>query len=283
MKLTDELFERGKSQKEICTIIDDNYVLLHKTMPCSDQELEQYLKNMLEAKRNGINMACVTDYKLIEGSTRTFGNISYTSGVFIEERAKGVTSSDNTATYLSPNEEYNYDEVANDYLKRLTEYVELLEYRDNSTQEVYDKFVNDVYDLRKYNITIDPKPLNFFYSKEDGYTLIDPIPWNNQGESDLNYFPSYILTAIFGYGCPYISAVDSKRLITQDLYVRFQRAQSSLVNKVVIALKKRNVPDEDIQNAINRMSGLSNNNFELVDINDLSQKISELNGKQKSL
>ena len=126
MKLTDELFERGKSQKQICDVIDDNYVLLHKTMPCSDQELESYINGMKQAKKDGINLSCVTDYKLIPETTHTFGNVAFTKGVFIEERAKGITSPDSTCTFLSPKQEYDYDLLAEYHIHLLTNYIEML-------------------------------------------------------------------------------------------------------------------------------------------------------------
>ena len=281
MKLTEELFQRGKKQKEICSIIDDNYVLLHKTIPCSYRELNGYLENMNNAKANGINISCVTDYKLIPESTHTFGNISYSSGVFIEEKAKGITPQDSTCTFLRPNIEYNYDEVANEYYKKLNEYVELLEYQANADQEIFDKLVHDVLEIKKYNLSIDPKPLNFFYEKDIGYTLIDPIPYGSHMEKEMPYYPTYILSAIFGYGCPYISGNDSKRLITMDLLIRLNNASNILINKATIALKKYNFSDEDINQAINRTTHQISAYIETIDINDLSYCIQEIHNNQK--
>jgi len=285
MLLTDELFERGINQKEICSVIDDNYVLLHKTMPCSDEELTEYINNMKKAKKNGIDLSCITDYKLQSGATHTFGKIAYTKGVFIEERAKGITHDGNTDTYLRPNKEYNYEEVARKYLYDLTSYIEKLEYFALGTQEMYDKFVSDYVNFSKYNIVIDPKPTNFFFDKDIGFTIIDPIPKHNGYKDDIEYFPSYIAGAVFGYGCPYVSAEKSRRFITMDLLIRLNNATMNIVNKLTTALRKNNLNEEDIQKGIQRFTGRIGYNTEVIDINDLSDCIKYLhtNEQEKSL
>ncbi len=282
MKLTDELYERGKSQKSICSVIDDDYVLLHKKMPCSDQDLDKYIKSILDAKKEGIKMSGVTDYRLIPGTTHTFGSISYTSGVFIEERAKGISCPENPCTYLSAKKEYDYDAVANDYLTSLTQYIEMLEYKNSSPQGTYDKLVSDITSIINYGICIDPKPTNFFYDKKEGYTIIDPIPINKYA-NDMEYYPHYVMTIVFGYGCPYISGNDTKRLIPEDLLIRLKNAQTALINKIILALKKNNFDDKNIKDGVSETLNLNSTNIEVVDRNDLSRCIQEMHAKQKSL
>lgn len=283
MQLTDELFERGKNQKEICTIIDDDYVLLHKTMPCSDQELDSYINQMKQAKNDGLNISCITDYRLRPETTHTFGNVAFTKGVFVEQRAKGITNSEDTCLFLNAQKEYDYDALAYNYLTTLTNYIQSLEYKDSAPQEVYDKLLADMLGLQKYNLTIDPKPLNFFFDKDAGYTIIDPIPSNNKTIQDLEYYPHYFMLIIFGYGCPYISGNDSKRLIPEDLLIRFQRVISSLMNKATTSLKKYGFEDKDINDSINKTNKMTLSNIEIVDRNNLSGAIKDLHAKQKSL
>ena len=285
MKLSDELFERGKNQKEICSIIDDDYVLLHKVMPCTDDELDNYLKNMKNAKKSGINIACVTDYKPIQSSTRKYSNKSYTSGVFIEERAKGITPQDNIGVFLSSNKEYNYEIVAKEYLSKLNSFVQSLEYQASASQAVFDKLVSDVLDLANYDIVIDPKPLNFFFDKDLGYTIIDPIPKNIRYDEEIEFIPIYILLGIFGYGTPYISSQDNKRLIPMDLLIRMNNATNTLMYKVKTAMKKRGLKEEDIDKAIQRTLKSIGSNIETVNVEDLPMCIEYMHQgeKQKSL
>ena len=84
MKLNDELFEIGKNSIGTCKIIDNNYVLVTKKMPVSDELLEDYVNSIREAKEDGINICKIEDYKLLPETTSHFNNgTSFSKGVFI--------------------------------------------------------------------------------------------------------------------------------------------------------------------------------------------------------
>ena len=93
MKLNNELFELGKSSKEIFTPIDEKYGLVTKSMPVVDEDLSKYIKDIKDCNEAGINVARILDYRLIEGTTKSFyeEQFVYTKGVFLEDRAPGNT------------------------------------------------------------------------------------------------------------------------------------------------------------------------------------------------
>lgn len=66
MVLTDELFEKGKREIPVrgCLPIDENYVLIKKSMPCTDAELDGYIENIKKAHEAGINTPRILDYRL---------------------------------------------------------------------------------------------------------------------------------------------------------------------------------------------------------------------------
>lgn len=246
MKLTDELYQKGIQQKGIFSIINDDYVLLKKSMPCKDQDLESYIANINRAHNDGINIPCITDYKFIEGKTATFGTednkYSYTTGVFIEERAKGVCIDSSSIMYKSKEDYYLY-------LKSVQNYIEELTNRAMASQDVYDKFVDDYISLKKYNLNPDPKPLNFFFSKDNGFTIIDVI---DQTDNELTYVPRYIFMGVIGYGLPkiYNHNWDNISFLPESLCNSYIKAQEAIQNKVIKALKNKNIDEEFIKNGL---------------------------------
>ncbi len=176
MQLNDELFEIGKNSKGICTIVNDDYVLVSKTMPVTDDKLDWYIETLKQCKQDGINIATVVDYRMIPENCHKFKDgVSYTKGVFLEERAKGV-SLDSNSLYLDSKKNYNFSDVVVDYLRRIDYYISELERRSQASQEVYDKLVSDILGLLDHGLMIDPKPLNFFYREDAGFNIIDVIP-----------------------------------------------------------------------------------------------------------
>ena len=245
MVLTDELFEKGKHEIPVreCLPIDENYVLIKKSMPCTDAELDEYIENIKKAHEAGINTPRILDYRLIEGTTTTFdkddGTISYTVGIFLEERAKGVTIS-SISRYLKTSEDY----LA--HLNSVESYVSELEKRANADQSMYDKFVADFIDLNDFNLSPDPKPTNFFFSDEYGFTIIDVV---DQRERKLEYIPQYIIMDTMGYGLPQL--IDEKHtnisFLSQTLSERYNVAKKKIFEKSMIALKKRKIPKKYIK------------------------------------
>ena len=209
MVLTDELFERGKNQKEKCTIINDDYVLLKKKMPCTDEELQTYINNIRKAKDSGINICSIVDYRLIDGTTSKYTtqgkDISYTAGVFIEDRAKGTTNDGLTCE----------------------EYISDLEKRASADQIIYDKFVQDYVGIFNFDLTPDPKPTNFFFDEKEGFSIIDVIDVKNTSNQ---YLARYIITAAFGYGIPVFKPGN---ILTESMYARYCKAKEEIFHKVV--------------------------------------------------
>lgn len=249
MVLTDELFEKGKRELSVrdCLPIDENYVLLKKSMPCTDAELDKYIENIRKAHDSGINTPRILDYRFIEGTTSTYnkddGTISYTVGVFLEERAKGVCIS-STSHSLKSNEDYF------SFLDSVQNYIDELEKRANASQDMYDKLVSDYIGLSNYNICPDPKPTNFFFDPKQGYSIIDVI---DQKQIGFKYIPQYILIVILGYGLPHIfdSSYNDMSFLTQSLFDRYNAAKELVLEKAMIALKKMQIPEEQINEEFN--------------------------------
>lgn len=195
MKLTDELYEIGKNSKDMCIYIDDDYVLLKKKMPIEDNKLDKYIALINKAHEHGVNIASILDYRLIDGTT-THGD--YTTGVFLEERAKGLSSRKMSVMYLKTKENYDFNDITKEYLNEIETYLNELEEKNKGSQEVYNKLVKDCLELNNYGLTVDPKPLNFFYDNDKGYTIIDTIT-SDKKEKDNIYFPRYIFSIVFGY------------------------------------------------------------------------------------
>ena len=253
MELTNELFEIGKNSKDICVYLNEDYVLINKKMPIEDSKLEEYINSIKILKESGVNISSIEDYKLIDGTTSSFSNgKSYTKGVFLEERAKGNCIAEPTNIYLNKEKEYDLNKITDDYLKQNENYLKELEIRANANQDVYNKLVSDCLSLNDYNLTIDPKPLNFFYDKEKGYTIIDVIP-SDKKEMDNEFFPSYIFTIIYGYGKSGVQ-IDFPGIysLPSEMNQRFKECIDELNVKIVRALRNNNINEEYIKNALAR-------------------------------
>ena len=135
------------------------------------------------------------------------------------------------------------------YLKSVQNYIEELTNRAMASQDVYDKFVDDYISLKKYNLNPDPKPLNFFFSKDNGFTIIDVI---DQTDNELTYIPRYIFMGVIGYGLPkiYNHNWDNISFLPESLYNSYIKAQEAIQNKVIKALKNKNIDEEFIKNGL---------------------------------
>lgn len=255
MNLTDELYEKGKNSTQICTIINNDYVLVSKTMPVDDRKLPWYLDNMKKAKERGINLSTVVDYRLIEDDKRTYSRgTCYTPGVFLEERAQGSSLEDRT-TSLNSTDNYNFTNIAIEYVKKVETYIEEIERRAQAAQTTYDKLYSDFMDLMKCELTIDPKPLNFFFHPEKGFTIIDVIPYedNKYVEEDIKYYPNYFIWAIYCYGLPNLYVdYNSISVLPSDLYDRLNRAMQIINAKIVSTLRRMGIKEEKIEDTIDK-------------------------------
>ena len=253
--MEDRLFELGKQSKQICTRLNDDYCLVTKTMPSEDEQLEDYINNIRRAREAGINIAEIIDYRLMPETTQTFaqGKLHFTKGVFLERLAKGE-SNDYGFMVIKTAKDNDITEQVNTYIAALIRYVQRLTDRANMSQKQFNKFVDDCLKLEDYGITIDPKPLNFFFDKEEGVTIIDPIPFSKDERLiDNEHFPSYILVALYGYGRPtlYINDTDYS-VITPELKARLITAYAEIDFKVSAALRKAGINAEIVRKNLNK-------------------------------
>lgn len=254
MLLTDEMFEIGKNSKGICTILDEDYVLVSKCMPVTDDGLDRYIENMTMAKLSGINLATILDYRLIDGTTCCYGDkdICYSKGVFLEERAKGV-SNDKKFYWLSLGGQYDFEEVTTNYLKKSLNYIEELEKRASVSIEFYEKFVEDCLHLGCFGLQIDPKPLNFFFDKSIGYTIIDVV----QSQEIYSWLPDgfaeCFFEIVFGFGRTslFVDLVNMS-FLPYEYYERLYNAAKKLEAMIVKVLRKYGVLEDIIRVAVAR-------------------------------
>ena len=243
MKLNDELFEIGKNSIGTCKIIDNDYVLVTKKMPVSDELLEDYVNSIREAKEDGINICKIEDYKLLPETTSHFNNgTSFSKGVFIEERAKG-NSLNFEPFYISEEDKI---EIVKNYMNSIDFYISEIEKRSEASEYVYDKLVSDVLSLSKYGLEIDPKPLNFFFNEKTGYTIIDVIPITKLGKNE--FIPQYIKSIVFGYGIPHLYLENNDiSMMPKPLYDRYNNAKKILCAKIEMAMLKHDFKEIDFK------------------------------------
>ena len=252
MKLNNELFELGKSSKEIFTPIDDKYGLVTKSMPVVDEDLAKYIKDIKDCNEAGINVARILDYRLIEGATKSFyeEQFVYTKGVFLEDRAPG-----NTLEYgvisINSNEDIDFLSVGKDYLSKVKKYVEELERRAVAPQIMYDKLVSDCLALEDFDLMIDPRPLNFFFDSEKGFTIIDVLSNNNGTKTAKDRMVQLIFGIVYGYGS-YDLTIDgvSLEILPKDYLVRLMASYRKIDQKIVKALLRFSYPKEDIKSTL---------------------------------
>lgn len=281
MKLNDELYEIGKNSKGIFTEIDEDYGLVCKSMPVTDEELEQYIYAITRAKADGINIAGIVDYRFIPGSTSTFktnhGVISYTKGVFLEDRAKGKCLEAKNF-YVSSRSSYDYNKLILDYLKAHLSYIEELERRAEASQEVFDKLVRDCLALTDYDLMIDPKPLNFFFHPEHGFTIIDVIKKPEAQNKVIDeYMGSYMYSIVMGYGQPnmYVDNVKFNGL-PKEYQDRLYAAYRVLNNKIITALRNNGFSDDLIGSTSNREGYRIINAYNDVNFEDMETELYSL-------
>ena len=258
MKLTEEMYNRVKDNKRTCTIYNDQYVLLTKTMPAEDEFLEEYLNNMKKLQDMGVNISTVVDYRLIPGTTSTYqnGKVSYTKGVFLEEKAPGQNCGEHSSFSVNnlSNEE-SLSEIKK-YINANEEYVSFLEAKNKAPQEVYDKLVSDYLSFQKCGLTPDPKASNFFFDSKKGYTFIDPIPLPSKSKESKEFLPQYIYNAVFGYGKPilYLPGIFGREFMSSALSARYQAVFMLLQAKIIKALRNAKIDEEYIKAAMERQS-----------------------------
>lgn len=279
MKITDELYEIGKNGNGIFTDVNDDYCLVSKSMPVNDQELEKYISAITKAKSDGINIASIVDYRMIPGTTATYntnhGVITYTRGVFLEDKAKGKSLGIKNLM-VSPNNQYDFDKLTLDYLRLILDYIEELERRLEAPQETFDKLVSDCLDLEDYGLTIDPKPLNFFYHPKHGFTIIDVIGLTDKDKrlSENDYFPTYIYGIVLGYGPSTLSIGNDKYTgLPIEYQTRMFNALNGLEIKIKTALFNNGIKMDTINENANRNGYRFVNAYTNVELEDMVTEV----------
>lgn len=255
MKLNNELFELGKSSKEIFTPIDEKYCLVTKSMPVVDEELETYITNVNDCNAAGLNVARILDYKLIEGHTKSYydGKYKYTKGVFLEDRAPG-----NTLEYgimnIDTDKQQDLESIGKDYLSKVKHYVEELERRAVAPQEMYDKLVGDCLSVEEFDLMIDPRPLNFFFDSEKGFTIIDLITNNNGTKTARDRMVQLVFGIVYGYGS-YDLMIDgiSFEILPKEYLVSLVASYRKIDDKIVKALLRFRYIKDDITSTLREL------------------------------
>lgn len=255
MKLNNELFELGKSSKTVFTPIDKDYCLVTKSMPVDDGELVKYIKDINDANEAGLNVTRVLDYRLIDGSTKSYyeGKYNYTKGVFLEDRAQGNTLEYGTIN-ISTTEDCNIDEIGFDYLSKVKFYIEELERRAVAPQEMYDKLVGDCLAVEDYDLMIDPRPTNFFFDSERGFTIIDVLSNNNGTKTASDKLVQLVFGIVYGYGSyDLMINNNSFEVLPQDYLTRLVAVYKKIDKKILEALVRFYYDEEDILDTIENL------------------------------
>lgn len=288
MKLTDELYKIGceRFTRKSCVFIDDSHVLLTERLTVSDDKISTYVENLRKAREAGINVSSIIDYKMIPNSAyvddRTKCN--YSVGVFLMDMAKGNTLDlkcldlDYVSTDFIPNE-------INKYLRLSNEYIEEMEKRANAAQSFYDKLVSDCLDLNKFGLEIDPKPSNYFFDMERGFSITSVR--NISGNVDFRFsksFITYIHYIVYGYGRPVISI--NKEFYTKlpEEYVkRLLSIYKCIDEKIKNALITNGVDNSIIENVFISLNKKYQVAFEVASGADMERDIEELRNSNKEV
>lgn len=283
MVLNKEMCDLVLNSKKMCTIYDESYVILKKRMPVTDDKLEWYVSSLNNLKNSGVSIAPIVDYTLLPETKKSYNVGSYTEGIFLEERAKGNSLNSNSI-YLRVNNDYDFNGVISDYLRMVLEYIEELELRAEASLDVYTKFIKDCNSVAETGLMIDPKPLNFFFDKDLGYTIIDVIEGNDSSlEHYVKYFPQSMFIMVFGYGKPkmYIDFKDVS-VLPQDMLERLNKAGRKLEAKIVAALRKFNFSEEAIKEAALKNRFRYESESPVVEIDEMENYIAQEFMKLKS-
>ncbi len=250
--LTDELFELGKNSNEIFTPLNEQFCLVTKAMPVNDNEIDDYIANIRDAHSAGVNIARILDYRLIPGTTKTFygGDYQFTKGVYLEERAPG-NSIEYEALTLSLAKEHDFKKLSETYLNKNLWYIEELERRAEAPQGFYDKLVGDCLNLNTFGLAVDPRPLNFFFDPDVGFTIIDVLKDSRISKSMADRMIDSLLGIVYGYGS-YDIVIDGNMFsyLPMEFIQRLINAYRKIDRKLISSLRKFKFSDDDISAAL---------------------------------
>ena len=266
MKLNKEMIDLAISSNQKCTIYGD-YVLLYKHFSVKDEELDEYIRKINGLKTKGISTVAILDY--YKTNTSSYG---YSKVVILEEKAPGRNLDyKNISIYLKTAPDFEKSTI--EYINNLDDYINELEIRSNAPQSVFDKFVTDYMSIINSDLMIDPKPLNFYFDKDAGFTFIDI---NGSGKDDLKYLPRYFLGAALGYGVPNLYIQHNNcSYIDGERFNRLKDSIVKIIEKVAASLIKYGYSKEEVTKAsfnwTNQLTYLKH----IDSIADLSNKLAE--------
>lgn len=278
--LTNEIINKIIKDNIKCTYVNEDYVILYKSMEVCDDLLPEYLARMKKAKANGINIATVIDYRLLEQK-----DIKTSKGIFLEERAKGNVLNIR-GIILKETERYNFKKVIFEYLEKVQKYLIELEKRANASQEIYDKFLKDFISLYDFGLKPDPNSLNYLFDPENGFTIIDPYINNLNGLNEKKLF-SFIINDIYGVSRPSIlikkEQIEGFYYLTENLKNKLEECSGKINKKICLAFKKQGYSMEYIISELERNKMRFFVEEEALEIDDLVTKLEEqfLNRKTK--
>lgn len=268
-KLTKEMIELAISTNKKCLDYNDEYVLLYKPFSCSNEEIENYISKINTLINKGISTVRILDYVKVANL-----DSKYPKCVILEEKAPGRNIDYQSENISLKSMDVDFEKISASYIQRLDDYINEMLLRANAAQDIYDKLVSDYLTISESSLSIDPKPLNFYFDKDKGFTFIDI---NADGNDDLKkYLPRYILGAILSYGVPSIS-IDYKytMYIDEERMSIINDTLNTIITKVSISLKPYGYTEEQvIKDALNWINQVKR--FSIIDnISNISNKLSE--------
>ena len=278
--INEEIIKHVTKNNKKCTILNDDYVILYKSMEVPDDQLDDYFEKIKQAQASGINIPKVVEYKLLNESVE-----NASKGTFIEERAKGCNLNIRGLIFRS-NQEYNLKSIISLYLEKVEAYLEEIEKRASASQEIYNKFLSDFINLHKFGLKPDPNSLNYFFDSKIGYTIIDPYPNESNIINEKELF-KYIMNDIYGVGRPTILIKKDKLegfyYLPEQLKTRLDSASTLLNKKISKAFRQAGYSENYILNNLELNKQRFRTEDESMEFSDLIRLLEDqIQNKQQS-
>lgn len=98
-------------------------------------------------------------------------------------------------------------------------------------------------------------------------------------------FCQYIFSVVFGYGRPLLTSKDLPYLhvLPEDLKIRYENAYKTLSAKIVSALRKKNINEKFIENAVIRAKDLYDKEIDVIKRGQLNDYIANKINKGRKI
>lgn len=237
MKISSELINDVINQKQKC-IIHGNYAILTKQFCVPDMEVSDFVnKNNLLS--SDLSIPRIYDYQFL--SEPNFDNPRiYTKAIQIQDKAQGFCIGDNESYFPLDRNETLINKIKK-YILAKEKYLKEFLIVSNASLSQLSKYLNDYEVLTSNFLPPDPKPLNIFYDKENGFTIIDIISSKNNKN---DYILEEYLMGIIGYGLPYFG---NDIYLTNEEYLIYFQGIENLKNKLrVVFSNYSNLKVDDV-------------------------------------